>query len=91
MDQLSVHKSRVCKPWYPKLNITPIYNVGYSPEFNPIESVFSRVKYLFCKTRLNDLVNRRGFNFDRTIEMAFREIRLEHCQICVRKSTHLLE
>jgi len=29
------------KPVYIELDIVPVYNVGYSPEFNPIESVFS--------------------------------------------------
>ena len=90
MDQLSIHKTPTVKPWYRTLNITPIYNVGYSPEFNPIESVFSRVKFLFNKSRLNDIVNRRGFNFDRTIEAAFRGITVEHCKAVVRKSNTLL-
>ena len=47
MDQLAVHKSRHVHPWYDKLDITPVYNVAYSPEFNPIESIFSRVKAIF--------------------------------------------
>ena len=47
MDQLAVHKSRDVRPWYEELNIAPVYNVVYSPEFNPIESIFSRVKALF--------------------------------------------
>jgi len=64
--------------------------VGYSPEFNPIESCFSIVKFHFCKSRLNDIVNRKGFNFDRTIEKAFEEVSVEHCQAFVRKSKALL-
>ena len=68
MDQLKVHKSADVTPLYQKLNIRPVFNVGYSPEFNPIEAAFSIVKFNFCKNRLNDIVNRRGFNFDRTIE-----------------------
>ena len=31
MDQLAVHKGREVKPYYQQLNITPIYNVAYSP------------------------------------------------------------
>ena len=57
-DQLQVHKSNKVKPFYHTLNIVPIYNVGYSPEFNPIESVFSQVKRTFCRDRLNKLVNK---------------------------------
>ena len=47
MDNLAVHRSKDVKPLYKELNITPIYNIGYSPEFNPIEAVFSRVKGFF--------------------------------------------
>jgi len=74
MDQLRVHKSKDVQPWYGRLNITPIYNVGYSPELNPIEAVFSKVKAVFCRTRLNSLVNKLGFNFDRAITESFRSI-----------------
>lgn len=91
MDNLMVHKSREVKEWYSKLNIKPIYNVSYSPEFNPIEAVFSKVKARFAEQRLNDLVNKRGFNADREIEAAFKTITADHCAACVRKSLFLLE
>ena len=91
MDQLRVHKSRDVQPEYDRLDITPVYNVGYSPELNPIEAVFSKVKAVFCRGRLNSLVNKTGFNFDRAITAAFRSVTPEHCAACVRKSRHLLE
>jgi transposase len=90
MDNLTVHKAKTVKPLYAQLNITPIWNVAYSPEFNPIESAFSIVKRHFCKNRLNDIVNRRGFNFERTIEAAFREVSVAHCRAFARKSRYLL-
>ena len=31
MDQLAVHKSKDIKPIYARLDLTPIYNVSYSP------------------------------------------------------------
>ena len=74
MDQLVVHKSKEVKPRYSELNMTPIYNVSYSPAFNPIESVFSKVKRLFSEQRLNNLVNKTGFNFDREIIKAFNGV-----------------
>jgi len=40
----------------------PIWNIGYSPEFQPIEAVFSKVKRVFNSQRLNNLVNKTGFN-----------------------------
>lgn len=91
VDQLAVHKSKDVQPWYMKLNITPIYNVGYSPEFNPIEAVFSRVKAIYNQKRLNCLVNKIGFNSDESIKTAFKNIGRDHCAACVRKSMHLLE
>ena len=91
MDQLPVHRSRDVQPEYNRLDITPIYNVGYSPELNPIEAVFSKVKAVFCRERLNSLVNKQGFNFDRAITAAFGSVTPEHCAACMRKSRHLLE
>ena len=69
-----------------KLNIKPIFNVGYSPQFNPIEMAFSKVKRRFNASRLNDLVNRRGFNFDRTIKASFKQVTVNDCAAYVRKS-----
>ena len=91
MDQLAVHKSKAVKPWYEKLKITPVYNVAYSPEFNPIEAIFSRVKAIFNSKRLNCLVNKLGFNSDETITFAFKQIYPPYCAKCARKSRHLLE
>ena len=67
-----MHKAKEIRDEWGKLDIERIYNVSYSPELNPIEAVFSRVKALFNRDRLNCLVNKTGFNFDRTIEWAFR-------------------
>jgi len=53
MDRLQVHKQKDVREWLAKLNITPLWNVSYSPEFNPIEAVFSKVKRLFNSGRLN--------------------------------------
>ena len=67
-----------------------MFNVSYSPEFNGIEAVFSKVKALFNHRRLNNLVNKTGFNADREIEQAFKAITTDHCASCVRKSWFLL-
>jgi len=69
----------------------PSWNVSYSPEFNPIEAVFSKVKREFNSQRLNNLVNKKGFNIDKAIEAAFRMITADHCASCVRKSFFLLK
>ena len=74
-----------------KLDIRPIYNVGYSPEFNPIEAVFSKVKRQFSCQRLHNLVTKIGFNMDNEVEVAFKSIKSAHCTACARKSLHLLK
>ena len=86
-----MHKSNEVKPFYEKLNIMPIFNVAYSPELNPIEAVFSKVKAIFNRNRLNCLVNKIGFNADNQIKKSFSEVTTEHCAKCVRKSRELLE
>ena len=90
MDRLAVHKSNEVKDWWTKLNIKPVFNVSYSPEFNPIEAVFSKVKRQFNSQRLNNLVNKIGFNADKEIDAAFKLIKVDHCAACVRKSLFLL-
>ena len=62
MDNLAVHKGKDVKPFYTKLNITPLYNIPYSPATNPIESCFSVVKSHFKRRRLGCLVDDRPFN-----------------------------
>ena len=91
MDNAGIHKKPCVKEWWPKLNMEPIWNVGYSPEFQPIEAVFSKVKREFNSQRLNNLVNKTGFNADKAIEAAFRTITTDHCAACVRKSFFLLQ
>jgi len=91
MDNLWVHKRPECRELMGKLDIRPIYNIGYSPEFNPVEAVFSKVKRRFSCQRLHDLVTKVGFNMDREIEAAFKAITPAHCAACARKSLFLLQ
>ena len=74
MDNLSVHKTGTVKLMYERLSITPLFNIPYSPDTNPIESCFSQVKrYYRCK-RLGCLVNATPFDRDATINEAFEEV-----------------
>ena len=52
----------------------PIFNVSYSPEFNPIESCFSQVKRYYCAERLNVLANFNVFDQNKTIRSAFMKV-----------------
>jgi len=91
MDNLWVHKNARVQELMTKLDIRPIYNVGYSPEFNAIEAVFSKVKRQFSSQRLHNLVTKIGFNMDAEVEVAFRAIKPAHCAACARKSFFLLQ
>ena len=44
MDNLSVHRSKKVLGKLDELGIRYIFNLGYSPQFNPIELTFSKVK-----------------------------------------------
>ena len=57
MDNLQVHKSVAAREAYTKLNITPIYNIPYSPQFNGIESYFGLVKLEYKNLLLKCLMN----------------------------------
>jgi len=56
MDNLSVHTSKISKEKMNDLGMRYIYNVPYSPDFNPIEMCFSVLKNTFKKLRMNNLV-----------------------------------
>jgi transposase len=44
MDNCSVHHSKIVTKFLRDLSITAIFNVPYSPEYNPIERVWAIVK-----------------------------------------------
>ena len=54
--------------------------------FNPIESVFSQVKRVFCRERLNKLVNNEEFDANKAIRAAFNKVSREAVAACVKKS-----
>ena len=90
MDNLPLHKANLVQALYPTLDMMPLWNVPWSPEFNPVEAVFSKVKAVFNRKRLGCLVNKIGHNIDRDIKTSFDKITAKHCGACVRKSYHLL-
>jgi transposase len=49
LDNLSVHKTKEAKLIFEQLNITEIYNIPYSPQFNGIECYFAQVKAYYKK------------------------------------------
>ena len=91
MDQLSVHRDKTVKPYYTQLDIQPIFNVSYSPEFNCIESCFSQVKRYFCAERLNVLANFGVFDQNKTIRKAFEKVTPALVKSCAERSLNKLK
>ena len=56
MDNLSAHTSERAKTAMREYGFRFIYNVPYSPEYNPIEFVFSQVKRNFKSMRARKLM-----------------------------------
>ena len=69
----------------------PIFNVSYSPEFNPIENCFSQVKRYFCAERLNVLANFGVFDQNKTIRSAFMKVTPKLVASCADKSLNMLK
>ncbi len=90
MDQLPVHRSNDVRAVCEELDLTRIFNVSYSPEFNPIEGVFSQVKRTYCRERLHQLANFGVFDQTDEIRVAFRRITRDVVRGCVRKSLSAL-
>ena len=82
-------KSHV-KHLYGELQITQILNLGYSPEFNAIESCFSQVKRVYNRERLRALANDAFFDEVAQIKTALKVIKKELVRACARKSVYLL-
>jgi transposase len=61
IDNLQVHKSEEVMKVYGELNMTPIFNIPYSPQFNGIESYFSLVKAEYKKNLLQYLIKNQSF------------------------------
>ena len=52
MDNLQVHKTVEVKTLMEQYNIEPIFSPAYSPDYNPIEYMFSKLKGMVRKMRL---------------------------------------
>ena len=55
MDNLSAHRSEKSKVEMARLGFRAIFNVPYSPEYNPIEFAFSKIKSKFRSLRARKL------------------------------------
>ena len=75
MDNLSAHTSNKSKDAMRELGFRYIYNVAYSPDFNPIEFVFSKVKQKFRRLRAQKIVGTVQDSYETLIEKAIKTVR----------------
>ena len=52
MDNLQVHKTEAVRYTMEQMNIEPVYAPAYSPDYNPIEYIFSKLKAIVKRQRL---------------------------------------
>ena len=76
MDNLSAHKSNKSKLEMARLGFRCIFNVPYSPEYNPIEFAFSKIKSKFRSLRARKLA---GLDQSSTRSLVARAVE------CIRK------
>ena len=67
-----------------------MYNVGYSPEYSMIESVFAQVKRDFKARRLNALVNHDYWDTPAQIRKSFKVVSKELVVNCAQRSYALM-
>jgi transposase len=82
MDNLQVHKTNEVKAAYERLNIIPVFNIPYSPDFNGIESYFSMVKGNYKKLLLQLMMKEQTFNVVELIKQsinAVADVKVRRC------------
>ena len=62
MDNLAVHKSLEIRERIDELGFEYVYGPAYSPDFNPVETIFSSAKGYVKKQRLAAVIN--GYEVD---------------------------
>ena len=74
MDNLNVHRSDEVQERLEELGIPCIFSPVYSPDFNPIESVFSIAKGHIKKERLRAVVHNQKIDLKKVTREAFERI-----------------
>ena len=70
MDNLQVHKNPEVRRAMEIANISPVWAPKYSPDFNPIETIFAWLKLKVKKMRLKDMMNNRQRSYYELVPIA---------------------
>ena len=68
MDNLSVHRSNQVKERMNEMSIPFIFGPPYSPDHNPIESVFSIAKRELKTKRLEAVIKGQHFDIEKSVK-----------------------
>ena len=83
MDNLSAHRSEKSKVEMARLGFRCIFNVPYSPEYNPIEFVFSKVKQRFRGLRARKMAGVIQDGHEAMVRQAVENVRKQDIVNCV--------
>ena len=84
MDNLSSHTSLASTKKMRELGFRYIFNLTYSPEYNPIEFVFSKVKNKFRALRARKLTGLTQDSHESLIRQAVQAINKKDVVNCVK-------
>ena len=91
MDNLSSHTSKRSQSEMRRLGLRYIYNVPYSPDYNPIEMVFSQIKQKFRSLRTQKLTGQTNASHEDLIRQAVESVKKKNVQKCVNHVINLLK
>ena len=83
MDNLGVHTSKKTKKEMKSLGFRWIFNIAYSPEYNPIELVFGMVKRNFKALRAKKFIGLIQDGHEAMVEKAVRQVKNKDIIACV--------
>ena len=83
LDNLSAHKSDKTKEEAARLDFRMIFNVPYSPEYNPIEFVFSKIKQRFRVLRARKMAGVIQDGHEAMVRQAVENVRKQDIVNCV--------
>ena len=87
MDNMKAHTAPEVKDACVPLNIVPIWNVPYMPDYQPIELVFAQVKRVYKNNKLSAFINKKEFDYKREIQRAFDSVKRQTVVNCIRHCT----
>ena len=90
MDNLAVHTSEKTKKYMKELGFRWIFNVAYSPEWNPIETVFSLYKRKFRALRARKITGQLQMGHEAMVHRAVGETKKQDIANCVNHVIKLL-